>query len=100
MVELELLELGGDDGLTVGVFFAVDPVVVLVGGLGGKEGGGFGDLSNDGPGEVLLDGGAGVGGEFFLFVAVVEDTGAVLGADVGALAVELGGVVQAPEPVK
>jgi len=72
--------------------FAVFVVVVLVVVFGGPEGGGGGEFGFDVEGLLaeLVDE---LLGDAFLVGVEVEDGGAVLGADVGALAVELGEVV-------
>jgi len=73
--------------------------VVVFGGVEGFEGDDFGD-DGVGPqvlGFQVLDSFFGDG---FLLLGVVEDGGAVLGADVVALAVEGGGVVDGEEDVQ
>lgn len=82
----------------VGVFIEVFLVVVL----GFPESLGGHDLGDDGSAEGLA--GRQVGDDFFgdcgLGVGVSEDCGAVLGADVGPLAVGRGGVVNLEEVLR
>ena len=94
----DFLDLGKGDGLDVAVagVFAGKVLVIGLGEVEALEGFDGGD---DGAGEglgvvELLDVGL---GDAFLVVVFVEDGAAVLGAAVGALAVEGGGVVAGEE---
>lgn len=100
---------GGRGSIGGGDFFAVAEVagpgdaalgvVLLVVVLGGVEGAGGDDLGDEGA--DVLAGGVAAGffgaGEAGLLVVMVEDGAAVVGANVGALAVEGGGVVVVEE---
>lgn len=98
VLQVEFFEFGFDDEAAVGVFGFVLFVVVLVVDGARVEGGGGGDFGDDGFGEQGGGGFFGGFGDGFLFGGVVEDGGAVLGADVIALAIEGGGIVEVPEP--
>lgn len=79
-----------------GIFFKVVLVIVF----GGEKFFCFFDFGDDGPVEELLRPGFGFFGDLFLFGRMGVDCRAVLGADIGALAVERGGVVDFPEKVE
>jgi hypothetical protein len=75
--------------------------VLLVVLLGGPPLASRSDLGDDGVLPPLLIGEVGdLAGSLFLVVGVVVDGGAVLGAGVGALAVQAGGVVEAVEELE
>lgn len=73
--------------------FAGFCIVVLVIGFCGVKGAGGDELGGDGK-APFFEFGDEVVGDLFLLFSEVEDRGAVLGADIGALAMVLGGVVQ------
>src|ERR1700759_5633676 len=87
-----------DRTVSLSSFFEVALVVFL----GPVERGGGGDLGHDGSTEaaVCLEFLLGCRRRLLLFLVVIEDGRAVLSADVRALAVEGGGVVDLPEDVE
>src|SRR5690348_32561 len=76
--------------------------IALVVFLGAIEGPGRDDLGRDGPREptALVEPFLRCLGLGLLFVVVVEDDGAILGAEVGALPIHLGRVVRRPEDIE
>ncbi len=101
MLLAELGDFGGDDHHAVGLEAVVLEVLLVVL-LRRVEGGQRGDLGDDGvlPQPLLGQGGDGLARDTLLLGRVEEDGGAVLGADVGALAVEGGGIVDREEDLK
>ena len=92
----QFLELGGDDELAVALVF-VGVVIILMIILRGIKRLERNDLGDNRVLEPFGGFGFGGFGGRFLRVVAVKDDGAVLGAMVGALAVEGGGIVGFPE---
>src|SRR5262245_36673848 len=99
LLQTQLFELGADDELAVGLAL-VEAVIVLVVVLGLVEGAGAGDLGDDGRGEVLRGLALRSLRGFPLSFRMVEDRRAVLRADVMALPVERGRIVELPEALE
>ena len=97
----EFGDFGSDDGHAIGVAGVIGEVVLMVV-FGGVEDLHFFECGDDGIVEVagFVEFGDGFGGDLFLFGVVVEDGGAVLGTDIGALAIECGGVVSVEEDIE